>query len=194
MSGLEYFVVESPEATGKAYYERIAEVVLQDLNLLQVVEKLHIYVDPRIPIFVAVGITRQLPAQVRIRDFASVIPLEGRVTLSIGEETYLAPLLSLLWDRYGKAQVDQPDRFTVVVTAPGVTAQEIEETVVLDPTESLYKDLIYALICIQPEGFKVRKQTYGDGRFYFVASEDTLPEDVVQTLVAEKFRLIGVSP
>jgi putative methanogenesis marker protein 17 len=192
MSGLEYFVVESPEATGKAYYERIAGDVLQDLNLLQVVEKLHIYVDPKVPIFVAVGVTRKLPSQVRVRDFAAVVPLESRITLSIGDETYLAPLLTLLWDRYGKAHVDQPDRFTVVVTAPGVTAQEIEDTVVLDPTGSLYRDLIYALICIQPEGFKVRKQSYGDGRFFFVASEDTLPEDVVQTLVAEKFRLIGV--
>jgi putative methanogenesis marker protein 17 len=192
MSGLEYFVVESPEATGKAYYERIAGDVLQDLNLLQVVEKLHIYVDPKIPIFVAVGVTRKLPSQVRVRDFAAVVPLESRITLSIGDETYLAPLLTLLWDRYGKAYVDQPDRFTVVVTAPGVTAQEIEDTVVLDPTGSLYRDLIYALVCIQPEGFKVRKQSYGDGRFFFVASEDTLPEDVVQTLVAEKFRLIGV--
>ena len=192
MSGLEYFVVESPEATGKAYYERIAGDVLQDLNLLQVVEKLHIYVDPKIPIFVAVGVTRKLPSQVRVRDVAAVVPLESRITLSIGDETYLAPLLTLLWDRYGKAYVDQPDRFTVVVTAPGVTAQEIEDTVVLDPTGSLYRDLIYALVCIQPEGFKVRKQSYGDGRFFFVASEDTLPEDVVQTLVAEKFRLIGV--
>ena len=192
MSGLEYFVVESPEATGKAYYERIAGDVLQDLNLLQVVEKLHIYVDPKIPIFVAVGVTRKLPSQVRVRDVAAVVPLESRITLSIGDETYLAPLLTLLWDRYGKAYVDQPDRFTVVVTAPGVTAQEIEDTVVLDPPGSLYRDLIYALVCIQPEGFKVRKQSYGDGRFFFVASEDTLPEDVVQTLVAEKFRLIGV--
>jgi len=192
MSGLEYFVVESPEATGKAYYERIAGDVLQDLNLLQVVEKLHIYVDPKIPIFVAVGVTRKLPSQVRVRDVAAVVPLESRITLSIGDETYLAPLLTLLWDRYGKVHVDQPDRFTVVVTAPGVTAQEIEDTVILDPTGSLYRDLIYALVCIQPEGFKVRKQSYGDGRFFFVASEDTLPEDVVQTLVAEKFRLIGV--
>ncbi|MDD1658335.1 MAG: methanogenesis marker 17 protein [Methanomicrobiales archaeon] len=192
MSGLEYFVVESPEATGKAYYERIAGDVLQDLNLLQVVEKLHITVDPKVPLFVAVGVTRKLPSQVRVRDFAAVVPLESRITLSIGDETYLAPLLTLLWDRYGKAEVDQPDRFTVVVTAPGVTAQEIEDLVVLDPTGSLYRDLMYALICIQPEGFKVRKQSYGDGRFFFVASEDTLPEDVVQTIVAEKFRLIGV--
>lgn len=192
MSGLGYFVVESPEATGKAYYERIAGDVLQDLNLLQVVEKLHIYVDPGVPIFVAVGVTRKLPPHVRVRDFAAVVPLESRITLSIGDETYLAPLLTLLWDRYGKAQVDQPDRFTVVVTAPNVTAQEIEDTIVMDPTGSLYRDLIYALVCIQPEGFKVRKQSYGDGRFFFVASEDTLPEDVVQTLVAEKFRLIGV--
>ena len=194
MSGLEYFVVESPEATGKAYYERIAGDVLQDLNLLQVVEKLHILVDPKVPIFVAVGVTRKLPSQVRVRDFTAVVPLESRITLSIGDETYLAPLLTLLWDRYGKAQVDQPDRFTVVITAPGVTAQEIEDLVVTDPTGSLYRDLMYALICIQPEGFKVRKQSYGDGRFFFVASEDTLPEDVVQTLVAEKFRLMGVEP
>ncbi|MDD1651681.1 MAG: methanogenesis marker 17 protein [Methanomicrobiales archaeon] len=194
MSGLEYFVVESPEETGKAYYERIAGDVLQDLNLLQVVEKLHIYVDPKVPIFVAVGVTRKLPSQVKVRDFAAVVPLESRITLSIGDETYLAPLLTLLWDRYGKAQVDQPDRFTVVVTAPGVTAQEIEDLVVMDPTGSLYRDLMYALICIQPEGFKVRKQSYGDGRFYFVASEDTLPEDVVQTLVAERFRQMGVEP
>jgi putative methanogenesis marker protein 17 len=194
MSGLEYFVVESPEATGRAYYERIAGDVLQDLNLLQVVEKLHIYVDPKVPIFVAVGVTRKLPSQVRIRDFASVVPLEGRITLSIGDETYLAPLLTLLWERYGKAQVDQPDRFTVVVTAPNVTAQEIEDLVVTDPTGSLYRDLMYALICIQPEGFKVRKQSYGGGRFFFVASEDTLPEDVVQTLVADRFRQMGVEP
>jgi len=194
MSGLEYFVVESPEPTGKAYYERIAGDVLQDLNLLQVVEKLHILVDPKVPIFVAVGVTRKLPSQVRVRDFAAVVPLESRITLSIGDETYLAPLLTLLWDRYGKAQVDQPDRFTVVITAPGVTAQEIEDLVVTDPTGSLYRDLMYALICIQPEGFKVRKQSYGDGRFYFVASEDTLPEDVVQTLVAERFRQMGVEP
>jgi putative methanogenesis marker protein 17 len=194
MSGLEYFVVESPEPVGKAYYERIAGDVLQDLNLLQVVEKLHILVDPKVPIFVAVGVTRKLPSQVRVRDFASVVPLESRITLSIGDETYLAPLLTLLWDRYGKAQVDQPDRFTVVVTAPNVTAQEIEDLVVTDPTGSLYRDLMYALICIQPEGFKVRKQSYGDGRFFFVASEDTLPEDVVQTLVAEKFRQMGVEP
>jgi putative methanogenesis marker protein 17 len=192
MSGLDYFVVESPEAAGKAYYERIAGDVLQDLNLLQVVEKLHISVDPKVPLFVAVGVTRKMPSQVRVRDFASVIPLESRITLSIGDETYLAPLLTILWDRYGKAQVDQPDRFTVVVTAPGVTAREIEDLVVMDPTGSLYRDLMYALICIQPEGFKVRKQSYGDGRFFFVASEDTLPEDVVQTIVAEKFRLIGV--
>jgi putative methanogenesis marker protein 17 len=192
MSGLEYFVVESPEATGKAYYERIAGDVLQDLNLLQVVEKLHISVDPKVPLFVAVGVTRKMPSQVRVRDFASVVPLGSRITISIGDETYLAPLLTLLWDRYGKAQVDQPDRFTVEVTAPGVVAQEIEDTVVLDPTGSLYRDLMYALVCIQPEGFKVRKQRYGDGRFFFVASEDTLPEDVVQTIVAEKFRLIGV--
>jgi hypothetical protein len=54
----------------------------------------------------------------------------------------------------------------------------------------MYKDLIYALLVIQPEGFKVRRQWYGDGKFYLVASEDTLPEDI-DDLVREKFAMMG---
>ena len=61
---------------------------------------------------------------------------------------------------------------------------------VVDPSESLYKDLIYALQVIQPEGFKVRRQYYAGGKFYLVASEDTLPEDI-EDLVREKFALMG---
>jgi len=45
---------------------------------------------------------------------------------------------------------------------------------------------------IQPEGFKVRRQYYGDEKFYLVASENTLPEDF-EDLVREKFALMGES-
>jgi hypothetical protein len=70
--------------------------------------------------------------------------------------------------------------------------QGLEDLPVYDPSESLYKDLIYALQVIQPEGFKVRRQYYGKGRFYLVASEDTLPEDI-EEIVREKFSLMGES-
>ena len=187
---LEHFEVECPEPKGGDYYRRIAEVVLQDHDLVNVISKLHIFIDPRAPIFIAVGETRKLPSLVRVRDFADVNIQGEQVTISIGNETYLAPLLRILWDRFGKERVMQPDRFTIQMDLSPTEIEGIEDMVVMDPSEALYKDLIYALQCIQPEGFKVRRQYYGNNRFYLVASEDTLPEDITD-LVREQFARMG---
>ncbi len=54
MSTLEYFEVDSTEPVGGALYRRIASTVITDHNLLKVLEKLRIFVDPKVPIFVAV--------------------------------------------------------------------------------------------------------------------------------------------
>jgi putative methanogenesis marker protein 17 len=190
MEAVEYFEVECPEEAGREYYRRIAEVVLLDHNLLRVIQKLHIFIDPRVPIFVATGLTRKLPSIVCLRDFADVNAKEGEVTISIGDEAYLAPLLRILWEKYGKERVNQPDRFTIILS-PMEGEEDISDLPVYDPSESLYKDLIYVLQVIQPEGFKVRKQYYGGNRFFLVASEDTLPEDI-DDLVRQKFALMGV--
>jgi putative methanogenesis marker protein 17 len=192
MDAVEYFEVECPEKAGGEYYRRIADVVLLDHNLIRVIRKLHIFIDPRIPLFIATGVTRKLPGIVHIRDFADVSVQEQKVILSIGDEAYLAPLLKILWEKYGKERVEQPDRFTIVIRIEGAELKEIEDVPVYDPTESLYKDLIYALQVIQPEGFKVRRQYYGKEKFYLVASENTLPENI-EEIVREKFALMGES-
>jgi putative methanogenesis marker protein 17 len=193
MAALEYFEVECPEPLGAEYYRQIANDVLLDHNLLRVIEKLHIYIDPKVPLFVAVGTLRKITTIVRVRDFANVNPLEGKITLVISDETYLAPMLKIFWERFGKDHVEQPDRFTVMLYDVGIDPAEIEEIVVADPSESLFRDLIYALRCIAPEGFRLRKETFSKERFSFVASENTLAEDI-DTLVAAKFALIGVKP
>jgi len=187
---IEHFEVECPEPKGGDYYRRIAEVVLLDHDLVKVISKLHIFIDPRVPIFIAVGETRKLPSLVRLRDFADVNIQGEQVTISIGNETYLAPLLRILWERFGKERVMQPDRFTIQMNLSPSESGGIEDLVVMDPSETLYKDLIYALQCIQPEGFKVRRQYYGNNRFYLVASEDTLPEDI-SDLVRDQFARMG---
>jgi len=187
---IEHFEVECPEPKGGDYYRRIAEVVLLDHDLVKVISKLHIFIDPRVPIFIAVGETRKLPSLVRLRDFADVNIQGDQVTISIGNETYLAPLLRILWERFGKERVMQPDRFTIQMNLSPSESGGIEDLVVMDPSETLYKDLIYALQCIQPEGFKVRRQYYGNNRFYLVASEDTLPEDITD-LVRDQFARMG---
>jgi putative methanogenesis marker protein 17 len=193
MAALEYFEVECPEPLGAEYYRQITNDVLLDHNLLKVIEKLHVFIDPKVPVFIAVGTLRKITTIIRVRDFANVNPLEGKITLVISDETYLAPMLKIFWETFGKDHVEQPDRFTVMLYDVKMDPKEIEEIVVADPSESLFRDLIYAFRCIAPEGFRLRKENFSKTKFSFVASENTLAEDV-DTLVAEKFALVGEKP
>ena len=193
MAALEYFEVECPEPLGGEYYRQITNDVLLDHNLIKAIEKLHIYIDPKVPVFVAVGTLRKITTIVRVRDFAAVNPLEGKITLVISDETYLAPMLKLFWQQFGKEHVEQPDRFTVMLYDVTMDPREIEEMIVADPSESFIRDLIYAFRCVAPEGFRLRSEKFTKEKFSFVASENTLAEDI-DALVAEKFARIGVKP
>jgi len=193
MQAIEYFEVECTEKAGGENYRQIANDVLLDHNLLRVVHKIHIYIDPKVPIFVAVGTLKKVTTIVKVGDIANVNPLEGKITLAISDETYLSQMLKVFWDRFGKDHVEQPDRFTVILYNVTATAAEIEEIKIADPSQSLYKDLVYALRCICPEGFRVRSEDFGSEKFSFVASEDMLTEPVL-ALVKEKFALMGETP
>lgn len=190
MSTLDYFEVESPDQVGADQYRRLASVVIGDHGLLKVIQKIHIYIDPGVPVFVAVGITRTLLAAIRVSDIGAITNQDGHVIISINEETYLAALLQVLWNRFSKDMVQQPDRFTIMMDLTQKEAEILPDMIVIDPTDTLYKDLIYSMQIICPEGFKVRKQNFLAGKFYFVASEDTLSEDIMP-LVREKFALMG---
>jgi len=193
MQALEYFAVECPEKTGGEYYREITNDVLLDHNLLKLFRKLHIFIDPKVPIFVAVGYLNKITSLVRVGDFANVNPQEGKMTLVISDETYLAPMLKIFWQRFGSEHVDQPDRFTVILYNVDATPKEIEEIIVADPSLSTGKDLIYAFRLIAPEGFRVRREIQDGSKFIFVSSEDTLKEDV-DDLIAQKLALLGDAP
>jgi putative methanogenesis marker protein 17 len=193
MQAIEYFEVECPEPLGAEYYKQITNDVLLDHNLLKVIQKLHVFIDPKVPIFVAVGTLKKITTTIRVRDFANVNPLEGKITLVISDETYLAPMLKIFWQRFGKDHVEQPDRFTVILYDVAEDPKVIEDIVVGDPSESLFKDLIYAFRCIAPEGFRLRSEKFSREKFSFVASENTLPEDIAP-LIREKCAKMGEEP
>jgi putative methanogenesis marker protein 17 len=192
MQTLEYFEVVSTEPVGGLLYRRIASTIITDHNLLRILEKLRIFIDPQVPIFIAVGLTRSVPRNIVVSDIAGVTYDGDKVTLIITDETYLAPFLQILWERFGKDRVLQPDRYTIELHLEGMEAGGLEEMVIADPTEGLFKDLIYTMQVICPEGFRVKKQSFQNGRFWFVASENTLVEDVLP-LVDEQFAIMGES-
>jgi putative methanogenesis marker protein 17 len=166
MSTLEYFEVESTETVGAQLYRRIASTVITDHNLLKVLERLRIWIDPQIPIFIAVGVTRTVPRMITVSDLAGVTYDGQKITLAIADEMYLADLLLVLWKTFGKDQVSQPDRFTIEIqTGVDAATSGIEELAVADPTEGLFKDLIYSMQVICPEGFRIKRQDFDEGKF-----------------------------
>ncbi len=193
MLAIEYFEVECPEPLGAEYYKQITNDVLLDHNLLRVIEKIHVYIDPKIPVFIAVGILKPITNVVRVGDIANINPQEGKMTLVITDETYLASMLKIFWERFGKDKVEQPDRFTVVLYGVGADPKELEQIVIGHPGESVNRDLIYALRCVAPEGFRLRSERFENGKFSFVASENTLTENIDE-LVKAKFALMGEVP
>ncbi len=188
MAGLDYFAIESTE-DGADNYNKIATTVLQDHNLLSIVEGLHLYIDPEYPLFVATGLIRPPRAAIRVSDVGNVLVQDGKATIAVGDETYLAAMLKMLWNRLGHDNVDQPDRFTVIISNVEIP-EDLENWIVIDPAESLFKDLIYAIQVIAPEGFKVRRENYGSDRFSYAASENTLPAEDVDRIIADRFTLM----
>lgn len=180
---LDYFEVECIEEKGGETYLEIASDVLKDLNLLPIISRLHIYIDPEFPLFLAVGQIRKMPGVVRAGDFTNIMENEGKIVIDIGDETYLSNLLSVLWERYGRENVDQPDRFTIVLDLKDKSIAEIENLVVTDPGKNVYKDIIYALQWIAPEGFRIRKEGLDNSVFYYVASENTITEEFFEELI-----------
>jgi len=193
MPAVEYFEVECPEPVGAEYYRQITNDVLLDHNLLKVIGKLHVFIDPKVPLFLAVGILKRITSVVRVGDIANINPQEGKMTFVITDETYLSQMLRIFWERFGKEHVEQPDRFTVVLYNVAADAREIESIVIGDPSQSLNKDLIYAFRCIAPEGFRLRSERFERGKFSFAASENPLPGDI-DAMVEQKFALMGETP
>ena len=78
MPAIEYFEVECTEPLGGEYYRQITNDVLLDHNLLIVIHKLHVFIDPKVPVFVAVGMLKKITSLVRVRDLQMSIPLRAR--------------------------------------------------------------------------------------------------------------------
>ena len=190
MTMLDVFEVECFEEVGRDFYKQITETVLSDHNLTAVISKLRIFIDPRIPIFVAVGTIRDAGGAIRVSDIGS-IQMQGEDTvISIRDETHLAKFLTRLYEIFGHEHIDQPDRFTIIISEVPIP-ENFEEMEIVNRADTVLRDLIYAMTVIAPEGFKVRREYYGERQFYFAASENTLPEHIIEDMVSGQFALIG---
>ncbi len=179
MEELETIVVESPDAVGAKTTRTLIQDTLSDLALNRVIEKLKVFVDPREPVFIFAALLRLSMPSIRLKDFAKIeMGALGKdeVKIELQREAFTVKLLNKLWERYGKENIEQPDKKIILIkTDPLKEMDAMGELVIDEPQQEVLDRLIDAIaLRIIPEGFRVRKHELTGSYVLFVASEDTL--------------------
>lgn len=184
MDSLEIFVVESAIDSEQEFYRKIIEDNLASLKLAPAIGRIKVVLRPEDSLFQMAIILRDVGTRVTTIDIADVEakPVAGEVMISIKKEQYIPELLGKLWERYGKANISQPDRWTVAITTdkPAEEAAFIKEMMVADPRHRLHENLVDFAVRATPEGFRVRYHLYKGNRFVFVASEEALKHEWIE--------------
>ncbi len=175
----ETFIVESPDAVGAKTTRSLIMDTLADLTLSRVIGRLKVFVDPVEPVFIFAALLRLSSPSIKLKDFAKVdMGSLGKdeIKIEIEKEAFTVKLLNKLWARYGKENIEQPDKKVLIVkTDPIKELDAMRELVIEEPQQEVLDRLIDAIaLRIIPEGFRVRKHELSMSHVLFVASEDTL--------------------
>ncbi|HTX43601.1 MAG TPA: methanogenesis marker 17 protein [Methanocella sp.] len=184
MEPLEVFTVESEDKEGAAKYREVISDILSDLNLVRAIGRLKVYIDPKAPVFIIVGIFRPGLAKLTLGDVADISSVTEGLLVSVREELYASKALGKLWAKYGRENIIQTDRAAAIVPVKGDFARQMDDVsaiVVYDPREELKKNVIDALLRITPEGFRVRKHFIDEHMLAFIASEDPIKPEWMET-------------
>jgi len=184
MDSLETFIVESAIASEQEFYRKIVEDNIASLKLALAIGRIRVVLRPEDSLFQMVMILRDIGTKVTMSDIADIEakPVAGEMIISIKKEQYIPELLGKLWERYGKANISQPDRWTVAISTdrPEEEAAFLQEMMVADPKHKLHENLVDFAIRVTPEGFRVRYHLYKGNSFIFVASEEALKHEWIE--------------
>lgn len=184
MNPLEIFVVESAIASEQEFYRKIIEDNLASLKLAPAIGRIKVMLRPEDSLFQMAVLLRDVGTRVTTADIADVEakPVAGEIIISIKKEQYIPELLGKLWERYGKANISQPDRWTVAISTDKAEEEAafLKDMMVADPRHRLHENLVDFAIRVTPEGFRVRYHLYKGNRFIFVASEEVLKREWVE--------------
>ncbi len=179
MEQLETITVECPDAVGAKATRILIQDTLADLTLNRVIVRLKVFMDPVQPVFIFVALLRLGTRAIKLKDFAKVeMGALGKdeVKIELQKEAYTVKLLNKLWEKYGKENIEQPDKKLILVkTDPVKEVDVLSELVIEEPQQEVIDRLIDGIaLRIIPEGFRVRKHELSTSHVLFVASENTL--------------------
>jgi putative methanogenesis marker protein 17 len=184
MDSLETFAVESEIASEQEFYRKIIEDNLASLKLVPAIGRIRVVLRPEDSLFQMAIILRDVGTKVTTGDISEIEakPVAHEIIISIKKEQYIPELLGKLWELYGKANISQPDRWTVAIHTDMAEEEAVflKEMMVADPRHRLHENLVDFAIRVTPEGFRVRYHIYKGNSFIFVASEEALKHEWIE--------------
>lgn len=172
-------LVDCYDPKGREVYEMIVKQVFQDLQLTRSVKDMRIFVDPREPVFIIAIRAEKTTKPIFIEDFTTLEydPEEDKTLIRIKDETYLPELVAKLWQMEGRAKIQQPSRFHVVIDHP---SQDLKGLMVHDPAENLKRKIYDAIFRILPEGFRVIRDLSQGPIVAMVCTDELIKEEWIE--------------
>ena len=160
---------------GNTAYKELFEVIMSDIGKSQMIERTEMLLRPEVPLFVFSVRLRNVPDSLTMKDAASVRSEGDDVFISISDERYAPDILSQLWERYGRDNVDQETRFDIRINGADPDAiSEIE----IRSGESVMKEMIGAVWRAMPEGIRVRQRFLDGNTLTVLATEEIMTQEM----------------
>ena len=160
---------------GNEQYRALYEEIMGDVGKLAAVEKSYLVLKPTVPLFIISLKMKARPAARTIGTVASTRTEQDTVYVSITDELYAPGILTALWNRYGRDNVQQLDRLDISVIG-AESSFEVDE-IVVESDEQPIQEILGALFRVLPEGIRVRRTFFDGDVVTIVATEERmLPE------------------
>lgn len=172
-------LVESYDEEGAKVYDMIIRQIFQDLQLGPSVTDLKAFVDPKEVVFIMAIKMKKTTSNTYLNEVAHTkfYKDNNQTNILVDNENYLPNILKVLWDEFGRENVHQPDRYTIVLDGD---QRAVEEFIVDNPSINLQKRIYDAIYRIVPEGFKVIKDMSRDDIVAIVATDELIKDKWVK--------------
>ncbi len=157
---------------GNEQYRALYEEIMGDVGKLAAVEKSYLVLKPTVPLFIISLKMKARPAARTIGTVASTRTEQDTVYVSITDELYAPGILTALWNRYGRDNVQQLDRLDISVTG-AESSFEVDE-IVVESDEQPIQEILGALFRVLPEGIRVRRTFFDGDVVTIVATEERM--------------------
>ena len=158
-------------------YKLLFDTIMNDVGKAILVDKATLVLKPEIPLFIfSVRLVNELVSKT-VSDAASVRQDGKETHLCIDDEKFAPEILSQLWKKYGRDNVEQQTRFDLVVNGGDET--DINNMLISSGEESK-KEIIGALWRAMPEGIKSRHNISDANVITIVATEEIIQPDMIE--------------